>query len=219
MITRSITFKTLCIILPLCAAAIITAGASRTANAQGPQPLYWQIGAVDKNDSEFALAPSKWSSYKADALYVIGSSNPATDWPYVQPGPDDQWAGGRAHTNSIYFGLANVIAEGDCKLTLSLLDAQKPYSPTLQITVNGQSWTKQTVPGGGDLSINGQPDKGIPSTVSIDFPSSLLRKGVNTVTITTTQGSWILYDAVTMNGPAEDVLMSLPQFAQIQSAE
>jgi hypothetical protein len=207
-----------CLTIALLNMFVVCLVTEQPACAQAADHTLWQIGTVDRDDKDFALAPSHWNQFTKDALFVVGTSSPAQDWPYVQPGPDDQWAGGRNHTNSIYFGLSQISKEGSCNLTLSFIDTQTPFNPTLDITVNGQLWTRQTVPGGGDASLNGQPGKGTQSSVSVDFPSSLLHPGINNVTVTSTQGSWLIYDAIVMTTPAGNVLTKLPPFAVVQSA-
>ena len=58
--------------------------------------LLWQIGSPDNDTREFALAPNHYDQFREDGFFVVGSSDPARDWPYVQPGPADGWAGARA---------------------------------------------------------------------------------------------------------------------------
>lgn len=62
--------------------------------ASGKAVLLWDIGKSDNSAAEFALGPSDFAAFKEDGSYIVGYSNPKTDWPYVQPGPGDQWAGG-----------------------------------------------------------------------------------------------------------------------------
>ena len=67
--------------------------------ADGDNATLWQIGKPDNDTSEFALGPDKSNEYSTtfpnDALFVAGQSDPKKDWPYVQPGPADVWAGGK----------------------------------------------------------------------------------------------------------------------------
>jgi len=60
--------------------------------------LLWQIGKPDHANAEFALAPGGYAQFKNDAFFIVGQSDPKHDWPYVQPGPADTWAGSRPHT-------------------------------------------------------------------------------------------------------------------------
>ncbi len=192
-----------------------------TASAQGlPQPTLWQIGQLDRDDKELALAPDGWSRYKKDAVYVVGQSRPETDWPYVLPGPEDGWGGSLPHTAEIYFSIARPAASGTCRLTLSFVDTQFRVPPQLRITVNGQSWTRDTITGsGGDDALSGKPASGKPSEVSVDFPAGLLDAGLNTVKISSVKGSWLVYDAVTLSAPAGVTLGAFPASVQIRSAE
>ena len=65
----------------------------------------WKIGVKDGSASEFALAPGNYTGFRDDGFFVVGRSDPKRDWPYVQPGPGDGWAGGRGHTFSVVFGV------------------------------------------------------------------------------------------------------------------
>ena len=56
----------------------------------------WQIGQRDTNTAEFALGPAGYRSFADDGFFIVGRSDARQDWPYVHPGPEDVWAGGRA---------------------------------------------------------------------------------------------------------------------------
>ena len=56
------------------------------------------FGKADHQNKEFALAPGKYQQFTKDGLFVVGESDASRDWPYVQPGPSDAWAGLRIHT-------------------------------------------------------------------------------------------------------------------------
>lgn len=180
--------------------------------------VLWQLGGADGDDKEFALAPDKWSQYSDDAYYIVGQSTPGRDWSYVQPGPQDAWAGSRPHTSTIRFFLTQASPAGMCRLTLSLVDTQQHFPPHLVIRVNGRMYEFDTRAGGGDDSINGQPAHGKASEVAVDFPSSILTQGANTVEITTAAGSWLIYDALTLTGPMLDELGRMPGEAALLSA-
>jgi hypothetical protein len=175
--------------------------ASAEIPGQPGQILLWQIGTPDRDNAEFALAPRGWGQYKSDGFYVVGSSDPKKDWPYVQPGPVDAWGGSRSHTFVILFGLKAAATAGDCRLTFNFLDAQSAGPPTLRVEVNNQVFEKTLPPGGGDASINGEPKKGVPSAFDIAFPASLLKAGDNEVRITTLKGCWMLYDSIELITP------------------
>src|SRR6266496_4242398 len=69
--------------------------------AAEPGKLLWQIGKPDHNNAEFALAPEGYRRFGNDGVFIVGESDARRDWPYVQPGPVDDWAGGRQHTFTI----------------------------------------------------------------------------------------------------------------------
>jgi alpha-mannosidase len=172
------------------------------ATPAGESIVLWEIGKADRNNAEFALAPRGYAQFKEDAFFVVGSSDPKEDWPYVQPGPVDGWAGSRPHTFIVLFGLKTLPGAGECRLEVHLLDTQNASPPALRVEVNGQAF-EQTLPAGaGDASVFGQPDKGRPYEFTIPFPASLLKAGDNEVRITTLRGSWMLYDALSLATPA-----------------
>src|ERR1022692_4188043 len=73
----------------------------------------FQIGTADGDYHEFALAGNYGAyaqTFPHDAEFVVGTSDPAKDWPWIQPGPADSWAGSRAHAFKITFGLSEVTA-------------------------------------------------------------------------------------------------------------
>ncbi len=176
--------------------------ASVACQAAEPASFLWQIGKADGKNAEFALAPGGYARFQNDGFFVVGSSDPKKDWPYVQPGPVDGWAGSRPHTFIVLFGLKAVPAAGDCRLEFSLLDTQNASPPTLRVEVNEKAFERSLPAGAGDASVHGQPDKGRTHKFTVPFPSSLLKTGDNEVRITTLKGSWLLYDSIGLAVPA-----------------
>ncbi|MEN6428353.1 MAG: polysaccharide lyase family protein [Phycisphaerales bacterium] len=162
----------------------------------------WEIGQADGGNAEFALAPDGYSRFKGDAFYVIGTSESKKDWPYVQPGPADSWAGARSHMFIVLFGLKNPPGEGECRLQFDLIDTQNAGAPKLRVGVNGEAFEQSLPNGAGDASIFGRPEKGHEHKFAIAFPSCLLKTGDNEVRITTLSGSWMLYDSLGLIVPA-----------------
>src|SRR5689334_17142606 len=87
--------------------------------------------------SQSALADRGLGRFdRDDPLFLVGTSDPAKDWPFVHPGPADAWAGRRDHTFGIAFALGEVGAgKGECTLSVSLVDTN-PNPPHLAILVN-----------------------------------------------------------------------------------
>lgn len=191
------------------AVSAATAIAALRVLTAGEPALLWRIGQADNANAEFALAPKNHDQFKEDGFFVVGQSDARRDWPYVHPGPGDGWAGGRRHTFTVLFALRAAPVSGQCRLVLDLLDAHASAPPRLRVEVNGRAF-EQSVPGGaGDASIFGDPARGREIVREFGFPSDLLRAGENEIAITTLSGSWVLYDAVTLEAPAGTALATV----------
>src|ERR1043166_5104951 len=181
--------------------ALMIVGTARI-TLSAPSTLLWQIGKPDNDNREFALAPNRYTEFHEDGFFVVGRSDPKRDWPYVHPGPNDAWAGGRQHTFAIVFGLKNPIKDGGCKLRFDLIDTQHGTPPELRIEVNGKAFTRSLPPGADDASVFGRPAKGKECRFDVPFPAALLKAGANQITITTLSGSWLLYDSLGLEAPS-----------------
>jgi alpha-mannosidase len=164
--------------------------------------LLWQIGKPDHDDREFALAPDGYRQFREDGYFVVGQSDGQRDWPYVQPGPNDSWAGSRQHTFTIMFGLKDAPRTGECVLRVGLVDTHSQSPPEVRMSVNGRGFTRKLPRGAGDDSVFGQPAKGKNSEFTVNFPAELLKAGVNEIGITTLSGCWLLYDWIGLEAPA-----------------
>jgi predicted alpha-1,2-mannosidase len=184
--------------ISLCICGVAEAAGSR---------LLWQIGTVDTNDSEFALAHGNCAEFlehfgrPEDAFYV-GLSHSQTDWPCVLPGPADRWAGGdMMNTLPIGFVLNQVASTGQCVFTIHVCDAQPISPPTLRVTINGAVFERQLKKGGSNASIKGDFASAKPQKVRVEFPASLLKKGYNEIALRSTSGSWLIFDALDLETP------------------
>ena len=163
--------------------------------------VLWQIGKTDRNTAEFALAPSAHKQFTHDGFFIVGASDPSKDWPYAQPGPGDAWAGSRSHTYTVVFGMKEGGKSDSCHLIIDLVDTHNAIPPQLEIKINEKVISLYMPMGGSDESINGKPTSGKPYFINLCFASSILKKGQNEVSITSKSGSWILYDALRLEGP------------------
>ena len=193
---------------PTILAAVLAASAAwlLPLHAAAPRVL-WEVGRSDGSNAEFALAPKDYRQLRDDALFVVGGSDAATSWPYVQPGPADGWAGSRSHSYAIVFGVkapAPRQADGPeaCRLVVELLDTHPSIPPLLRVQINAFVAEKQLPAGGSDASVGGDTAKGKPFSWAAPFPCTALRAGNNDVTLTTVSGSWLLYDNVRLEAPA-----------------
>ncbi|HEY3324395.1 MAG TPA: polysaccharide lyase family protein [Planctomycetota bacterium] len=186
--------------------------------AAEPEPkTLWEIGKADGKNAEFALAPSDYEKFQDDGFFIAGQSDPKRDWPYVHPGPADDWGGSREHTFTIWFGVKTAGRDaaqlpagtpalpvaGNCRVLIDLIDTHFKQPPKIRIEIGGQKFEKQLQPGAGNESIEGDPSKGKAQHVEFELPASALKAGNNRLDITTTGGSWLLYDRVALEVPKE----------------
>ncbi len=194
--TRLTKSLTLILLFPLCLPVF----------AGGANALLWQIGKADNDTAEFALGPDGSNQYSVtfphDVLFVAGQSDPKQDWSYIQPGPADAWAGGKSHPFTILFALKTMSAEGEGELVLDLADTHNARPPKMEIKINDASFVRDLPRGAGDASVRGEPGKGRECRLVISFPARVLKVGNNQITITPLEGSWVLYDQVTLSVPS-----------------
>jgi alpha-mannosidase len=185
--------------LLICAVFLLLALRSNAANSM------WQIGKPDGSYFDLAIPgnyPQYNGSFPNDVDYRVGQSNPARDWPFIHPGPGDHWAGTRNHRFRIRFDLASVPSTA-CRLTIHVVDVQSgSVGLNLEVGVNDAKPVRFATPGGwGDDSLT-NPRSGHHFSLEIPFPARHLKTGENTIDITKVDGSWLLYDAITLEtGP------------------
>ncbi|MCW3844583.1 polysaccharide lyase family protein, partial [Micromonospora yasonensis] len=156
------------------------------------------VGKADASTREFALSPDRYSAYPTtfpnDINFTAGVSDPATTWSYIQPGPADTWAGGKPHTFRLTFNLPEA-PSADLTFTAWLYDSHDAAPPMLQVGLNATTvGTVQTPAGAGRGHRWADGIK--PSTVNVALPAANLKAGDNTITITTSSGSWMVYDGL-----------------------
>jgi len=184
-----------------------------TSAAMGTERTVWQIGKSDNNYSEFAGA----GNYKDLAaqfgaepiVFEVGRSNPARDWPFIHPGPMDSWAQAAGKPWTIRFTLPEE-PQGVFTLRIEFVDVQNSTPPTYTATLGDHAGVFRLQPGGGDASLT-DPRAGKPQKLETMVPAGWLKKGINEIHLTCTEGSWVQYDAIS--------LLNDPQAppAQIQS--
>lgn len=168
---------------------------------QGPA-LLWRLGEPDDDYREFALV-GRYAEYPRrfpqDVVFRMGQSEPGRDWPFIHPGPADAWAGHRQHPFRILFPLDKV-PPGACRLTLDLVNTHSSLPPRLEVNINERRrYRFRLPPGGPDASLQ-DPKAGRAFVLSFPFPAEHLRAGENAITLTVLEGSWLLYDALWLEG-------------------
>ena len=175
--------------------------------------VIWQIGTPDGSAAEFALAPDCYEDYVKsdfgyeDRFFVVGHSTPAQDFCYVLPGPKDRWAGTsptageRVHSANVLFCLSHVSKKARAVLRIRLVDAH-PAGSLLKVQVGELSRTFQLQGTSGDDAVMGRYDCTPGMTLEVPLVASDLRCGDNLITFTILEGSWVVFDAVTLEGTA-----------------
>lgn len=202
--------------------------------SQTMQKTIWNVGKSDGAISEFALAPNGFRNFVGrdfgyeDKFFLIGHSNEKSDFPYVIPGPVDTWggtwptAGWRTNEVNILFGVNTLPVNGEYKLVLKVLDYAKNFLPVIKVSINEQD--ERVQPGSGKNIISKQPPPRLnepitdtasltgdlaaatPETIEITIQDHVIKRGGNRIKIVVVQGSWIMFDAVTLEGSSQVVL-------------
>jgi predicted alpha-1,2-mannosidase len=122
----------------------------------------------------------------------------------------------------VLFTLKNAPLLGQYKLVIKLSNYGKKFLPYVKITVNDKDDYAQLSADGYDVNkqprpklneptvdadaLNGGTATATPKTIEIPLTASNLKQGGNKVSITVLQGSWIMFDQVALEGPAETTL-------------
>ncbi len=174
------------------------AGAS---NSTGSAKIVWQIGKEDQDYGDFALAGNNKDYHlkfpQKTLLYEIGKSNPATDWPYIQPGSADAWGTRQIQPRIIRFTLADE-PRGVFILRIAMVDVHPTDPSMLKVAVNGHEGYFSFNPGAGAASVQ-NARAGKPQVAEARLAASCLKRGENEITLSTDEGAlWLIYDAITL---------------------
>ena len=148
--------------------------------------LIWQIGKPDNSFAEFALAPNSYKEFipqgfgGAHRYYIIKESGSSKDFPYVLPGPKDNfagygyWSGLALNRLPVYFEILKLPKEGFCELMITIFEVSSEQPPLFRCTINGNVYEQQLTPG-----LSGKIPRNLNSnTQKIIFkvPVSILKK-------------------------------------------
>lgn len=215
-------------ILSICCCCTLVI-ASCTTPEKGQQ--VWNIGVADTSAVDLALGPDRYKDFLAndfgfeDRYYLVGKSNAKESFPYVLPGPADQWggtwstAGLRTHESNILFGLDKLPDAGEWNLVIDLADSSPHIPPLLKVTINNCQEEKiQLSKGGSDASITGDMSQAKPLRLVVSVKKESLRKGGNCVTLSVLEGSWLVFDHIGLEGPG-NVRVTTPEKAFVRSVQ
>jgi predicted alpha-1,2-mannosidase len=192
------------------------------AQHRAPQKVLWQIGTADQSDAEFALAPSRYLDFLEkdfgweDGYFLIGISNPKTDWPYALPGPEDAWGGTAPNAGlhsselNILFTIAELPPHANWELVITLLDMSSEKPPLFKVKLNDKAWEYQLPKGSGDSTLKDVIKGQAGHIIRIPIDPALLRKGGNEISLKSLWGSWLVFDQVRMEGPASAKIAVTP---------
>ncbi len=188
-----------------CLAALALWATVALLTARAAETVVWQIGRPDRNYAEFVLARN-YSAFqerfgRQPLVFEVGRSDPSRDWPFIHPGPVDAWAGSREHPFTIRFNLPEP-PRGTYTLRIELLDTQAGSPPALLVNLGGRTGLFPLQAGHGDASLT-DPAAGRVQKIEISVPANFLRQGANEICLTAAQGSWLLYDAITLANDPE----------------
>ena len=104
------------------------------------------------------------------------------------------------------------------KLIIDLLDTHHEFPALFKITINGKSW-KYALPKGSGKSIDGDYSQIKPHTIEIPLNSGVIRKGSNSIALTSLEGSWILFDDIRLMGPDNAELNEVNKFVYLRDVK
>lgn len=177
-----------------------------------PGHSVWRVGKPDNAASEFALGPNNFKSFLAkdfgyeDRYFLVGTSKVQTDFPYVLPGPDDTWggtwgtAGWRTHSVNLLFNLKNPPQGKGWKLIVDLVDAN-PHRSVVKVLVNGVE-KRFEIEGHAKEVLDGNLKNAKELLLELPLEAKDLRKEGNSVSVSVLEGGWIVFDQVSLEGPA-----------------
>src|SRR5690606_19263422 len=119
------------------------------------------------------------------------------EWPTIQPGVNDRWAGSQSYTYAFAFDPPH--RAGTYRLRIGFIGAH-PYSPPrLKVSVGQEIWSTYDLPRGRQLNPrDGMIQELAPAVLEMDVPASTL-PGDGPVRVSIEQvgpSSWAYYDGI-----------------------
>lgn len=193
--------------------------------------LIWNIGEADSLTNGLALAPGDYKQFLAndfgyeDRYFLIGRDDPSKSFPYVLPGPADEWggtwstSGWRTHETNILFGIDKIPNDGEWSLVVQVAERAQKKPPILKVNINNSQMEKwQLSAGANDSALVGKMEGSRAEAWTIKINPGVLRKGGNCITLSVLEGSWILFDHVRLEGPG-GVKLTQPTQAFVRNVE
>ena len=181
-----------------------------------PPDTLFCIGKPDGSAMEFGLTAERWpgyaKAYPNPIVFTVGKSK-LTDWPYIHPSSHDGWAGSKPHTFTIKFNVAK-LPQQNLYLALGLTDVFTP--PELVVSLNGRDITKRRLTKGKGPGNGGPEEVGRPASLVLTVLKSALQAGENSLCLTLRDGSWMIYDYISLSADPKPLKIQdeTPEVAQ-----
>jgi hypothetical protein len=208
------------LLLSLLFFAVFEAGAAdQTPETNLESDVVFCIGHPDGFCREFALTKEGYAAFpkhfSEGISYEIGKDRPEKDWPFVHPAPMDTWSGKETHPFQVHFSLDQKPTRAQT-LVLGLLGTLNQKLPPVEVALNGTTIATRTAPACGSSEVVFQPQlRGTPKTMLFELPPDRFRQGKNTLTITLTEKSWLLYDYLALRDRPQPLALRKPPEPQL----
>lgn len=190
--------------------------------------ILFEIGKKDGSAAEFALYPDRYKSFLAgfggEKAFYVGYSTADKYWPYVLPGPLDDWAGGGywagyhpRHFPSIYFNLEGKSASGENVLSFFFVGANQTSPIKIRVEINGHRF-EESIKGEDTAELLQGKTSGKSKEIVLHFPGTWLNKGMNRIQIGTIEGTWAIFDCIRLEAP-ETVLLGKSSSSLLRSVQ
>lgn len=195
---------------------------------QAANKVLFEIGKKDGSAAEFALYPDRYKSFLAgfggEKAFYVGYSTADKYWPYVLPGPLDDWAGGGywagyhpRHFPSIYFNLEGKSASGENVLSFFFVGANQTSPIKIRVEINGHRF-EESIKGEDTAELLQGKTSGKSKEIVLHFPGTWLNKGMNRIQIGTIEGTWAIFDCIRLEAP-ETVLLGKSSSSLLRSVQ
>ena len=159
-----------------------------------PEAL-WKIGTRDGDPRDLHYDVEAGLKAQSGADFTVGVSDPAKDWPAVQPGPKNKEAAEAARTNLVRFEVKDPLPGSSAYLVLKFMDFNPQALPSFAIDLNGCKREITLIEHRAKGSLT-NPELSTPFRQIIVFPEGTVKPGENILKITNRTGSWVVYDGL-----------------------
>jgi len=188
--------------------------------AEQESTVLFCIGKPDGLAAEFGLTRERYPGYlhlfPKPIVYTVGQSKPA-DWAYIHPSTNDGWAGRRVHPFTIQFTLDKP-CDQPLYLIVGTADAHGGERSQVAVAVNGKEVGTKLAPTGNGAACENPSAWAEPASLVFPLPKGALAPGPNSIAISLSKGSWIIYDYVLLGTRPEPPKLTSDSAALLDEA-